>query len=484
MLWGRFRTAGRSGSVVLIPLIYLVLPNLPIWIFEKQMALYPHGYINVESLLVGVFAVFLPRILTFFFLFIETAAAFVYLICYTYQFSLSSLLASTHYLSLLPVGRRSSIVLAFFAVTVVSALVAWATPQPQGLNRALASAILLLSAVLLVGLDTLDGQNPTIARDASHAVRRISISPLAELGERGLFFHWLEASSHSLKDVPVASASAVGTHFLDQTTPAKAPNVVLVVIESWGLLLNSQLADAITAGYQDLAINKKYSVSFGTVPFTGLTVPGEARELCHSSVGFGIVHLTAAHENDCLPAVLHSHGYKDIAVHGYVGGMFEREKWYRTIGFDQRWFGPDLEQLGLSHCDGAFPGICDGDIANWIGRSLLSETEDQPRFVYWVTLNSHLPVIDPTFLPSDTNVCSSFTELNDSRPLCSWFRLILQVHRSVQRVALQDRVRPTVFILVGDHAPPFSNPVLRQLFSESKVPYVVLTPRIEGLADE
>jgi hypothetical protein len=36
--------------------------------------------------------------------------------------------------------------------------------------------------------------------------------------------------------------------------------------------------------------------------------------------------------------------------------------------------------------------------------------------------------------------------------------------------------RPTIFILVGDHAPPFADPRLRSEFSASQVPYVMLTP--------
>jgi len=37
--------------------------------------------------------------------------------------------------------------------------------------------------------------------------------------------------------------------------------------------------------------------------------------------------------------------------------------------------------------------------------------------------------------------------------------------------------RPTVFVIVGDHAPPFGDPGLRSRFSQTDVPYVVLLPR-------
>jgi hypothetical protein len=50
------------------------------------------------------------------------------------------------------------------------------------------------------------------------------------------------------------------------------------------------------------------------------------------------------------------------------------------------------------------------------------------------------------------------------------------VHASVSQVATQQLARPTIFILVGDHAPPFADPHLRSEFSASQVPYVMLTP--------
>jgi hypothetical protein len=45
---------------------------------------------------------------------------------------------------------------------------------------------------------------------------------------------------------------------------------------------------------------------------------------------------------------------------------------------------------GLPDCFGAFFGTCDAAIADWIGRRL--GKHDDPYFVHWVTLNSHLPV--------------------------------------------------------------------------------------------
>jgi phosphoglycerol transferase MdoB-like AlkP superfamily enzyme len=205
-------------------------------------------------------------------------------------------------------------------------------------------------------------------------------------------------------------------------------------------------------------------------------VPGETRELCHVSAGFGIIQASADQVRQCLPATFHARGYRNLAIHGYVGEMFSREKWYPRLGFDQTWFEPELAREGLPSCRGAFPGICDASIGNWIGHSLLAGDQARPLFIYWVTLNAHIPVPANPDLPGD-GVCATEPALRNSAPLCSWFRLEWAVHQSVQQAALQKTARPTIFILVGDHAPPFSNPQRREAFSSTEVPWIMLTPK-------
>jgi phosphoglycerol transferase MdoB-like AlkP superfamily enzyme len=278
------------------------------------------------------------------------------------------------------------------------------------------------------------------------------------------------------KNIPVPSASAGAISFVEhRASTEEAPDVVVILVESWGLSLDPRLAEALTAPYDDPRISRKFQASYGAVRFTGLTLPGEARELCHSTLGFGILRASGETARQCMPAFFHARGYENIALHGYVGQMYNRNALYPNLGFDHVWFGPDLRKLGLPDCHGAFPGICDTSIASWIGASLLDEKQDKPRFIYWVTLNSHLPVPANPDLPDD-GVCALQPALENSAALCSWFRLVRAVHQSVQQMALGPTARPTLFLLVGDHAPPFGATRLRETFSSTQVPYVLLTP--------
>jgi phosphoglycerol transferase MdoB-like AlkP superfamily enzyme len=155
--------------------------------------------------------------------------------------------------------------------------------------------------------------------------------------------------------------------------------------------------------------------------------------------------------------------------------MFERSSWYRKIHFEETWFRSQLSQEGLPECPGPFPGICDAAIPGWIEGRL--QHANEPQFIYWLTLNSHLPV-PITNMVKDPPSCSSTAVLEDDG-ICAWYRLVFNVHRSVAELARKAEGRPTVFVVVGDHAPPFSSEKRRDEFSHSVVPYIVLSPKRE-----
>jgi hypothetical protein len=281
--------------------------------------------------------------------------------------------------------------------------------------------------------------------------------------------------------IPVPSASAAAVRFVglesdkSDKDDRRMPNIVLVLVESWGLATDSVISKSLAQPYLQPGLLTRYEVLQGTVPFYGSTVPGESRELCDSKIGFHILKASAQELQACLPQRLSALGYHSMAVHGMDGHMFDRLIWYRSIGFQEQWFRDRFKQQGLPDCVGAFTGTCDAAVAKWIERRL-AQQEPNPNFVYWVTLNSHLPV--PTPAPLLAGESCSLTPLLSQQPaFCSWYQLVANVHHSVSQVALSELARPTVFVIVGDHAPGFANQALRSQFSSEVVPYVVLAPR-------
>jgi len=463
----------QSHSLI-APLAYLILPNLPLLLMQHVLSLVPHGYINVECLLIGLISLFLPRVIIFLLLAIEITGAIAYAICYSFQFTFGELLTSAHFTGALPLDRKVEIAGAILLVTSVAAIVAFAVPRPR--SRWSAVGCILALIIFVNVIDALDGQNPYSPKDVILVSRRVTVCPWLTLAVRGHFFSSVDVRSLSSQDKGMESASAHAVKSLTALPASAHPNVVLVVVESWGLLKDAVLAKPLTAPYNDSQLTAVYQVSYGSVPFDGLTVPGEVRELCHSHLGFGVFRASLSEADACLPEMFRARGYQTHAVHGYMGAMFQRDQWYKRIGFATASFEPDLHRDGLPGCPGAFPGICDSSIPPWIGDHLLANSDDAPQFVYWVTLNSHIPVPVHPHLPGDST-CASQPDLSSSDALCSWFRLVFAVHQSIRDLALRPTTRPTVFVLVGDHAPPFATPQLRDKFSDTVVPFIVLTPR-------
>ncbi len=284
-------------------------------------------------------------------------------------------------------------------------------------------------------------------------------------------------SKASIVSLPGASAVAFRQLNLAALSGPEKPNVVFVLLESWGLSNDPSLESTLVSPYSQPEVLARYRVSTGTVAFKGPTLGGEGRELCGTDIGFRLMAAKKSDPKSCLPDWLAAQGYHNVALHGLDGRFFERMDWYPRIGFNEMFFRDQFKQQGLSECFGAFTGICDADIARWIGNRL-SKPQSQPQFVYWVTLNSHLPVPVPS--PLQNGAPCLLPPLTKDVTLCSWYQLVANVHSSTARLAMTALSRPTVFIIVGDHAPPFGDPALRSAFSSTVVPYILLMPRVDA----
>lgn len=467
----------RAPGYCLIAL-YLILPLLLLHIQASVLGSLDHRQFNLEFLLLGAFCVFLPRSLGFVLLFSEFLADCVYQICIVYQTWPDRLLTLQRYTRFLPTSRiLAGAGLLFLGLLVCATLV---LIRPRQDERLCTSIGLLACLLALLSVDVITGHNLLFLRRDSASLPRIVRTPVLSLGFRQQLYHNLLKQAAHGDDLPMPSASLQLLPILNR--PDGSPthvNVVLIMVESWGLSHDPQMARALTAPYQDPSIRTAYTVEQGTIPFMGATMAGEARELCHSGMALSILHISGSRAGGCLPDKLRERGYRTVSFHGFSGAMYFRDELYPKLGFDKSWFMEDLTKAGLPRCGGPFPGVCDAAVAQFMSARLAAAPQTQPQFFYWVSLNSHLPVPLKTDIPDDGS-CLKQPSLRASANLCSWFRLVRQVHESVAQMAIQSVSRPTVFLLVGDHAPPFRDAALRESFDPSDVPYVLLVPTALG----
>jgi hypothetical protein len=476
---------------------YAIFANLPYWIVAREFGFRDLGWFCVSYATAGLIALAMPRILAAGLLFAVMIVDLLCGICFTFSLPvrecLTNLSVAHAFTGHRLLGVMAVGLLALLAAATAALLPGKTLPKAQ---RVRAAACLIAFAAAIVGADSLSIRTATghlpaffhmphlqdgTVLDKLNVPRlaRIPIIRLARLQMAEGRMNSLDKSGPA-SAYPASSATTVamrGGGIPQGGSNGDFPNVVLVMVESWGLATDPPLSEALVEPYRQPNVNARYEVIRGSVPFHGPTIPGEGRELCRSAIGFHLLTAPAADLRSCLPDRLAALGYDTIAVHGMSGHMFNRSTWYSTIGFKERWFHEQLQQQGLPDCAGVFTGTCDADIAAWIARRL-EEDSSRPKFVHWMTLNSHLPVPVPSYL-SNGAPCLPTLGLTPNSALCSWYQLVANVHRSVAQLATGPLSRSTVFVIVGDHAPPFGDPVLHGRFSQSDVPYVVLLPRAQ-----
>jgi protein-S-isoprenylcysteine O-methyltransferase Ste14 len=279
---------------------------------------------------------------------------------------------------------------------------------------------------------------------------------------------------------PAAAASMLLGTPSSPDPSARGPNVVLIVVESLGDPLDPAWRNALLAPFSTPQIAKLYSVAFTTTPFAGATLAGEVRELCHARLDLwrGPLAINTGNFATCLPNRFDAAGYSTVAIHPDAGAWRGRDLWYRRMGF-RTVVSRDVllgDGLDFFHSDGLGAGASDAEISDWIGSHYLSADSASPSFIYWLTANAHLP--EPSRLPAGYDAdCAVIPGAANTAGVCSWYRIETKLLQGIARLALSPTRRPTVFVVVGDHVPPFGDPALRSQFVPGEVLTITMLPR-------
>ncbi|NJM50035.1 MAG: sulfatase-like hydrolase/transferase [Sphingomonadales bacterium] len=252
-------------------------------------------------------------------------------------------------------------------------------------------------------------------------------------------------------------------------------HLMLVVVESLGVPHdNAEMNRLLFAHYKESgAVQSRYTLSQGTTPFYNSTTSGEVRELCGRWGDY--YDLLDKKDAGCLPARLAQKGYATEAVHSFVGSFFKRETWYPNIGFEKRSFADDLKGKGARPCGGVFPGACDRDVVKILGDKL--RKAEKPTFLYWLTLNSHLPV--PPGLNLNVDKCERVSaKLAAQFPqICRQFAIWNDIDVAMVKEITAKDFPATDILIVGDHMPPFFDKHQRTQFDAESVPWLYLRHR-------
>lgn len=240
--------------------------------------------------------------------------------------------------------------------------------------------------------------------------------------------------------------------------------VMIVLVESMGLPIRGELLAWLEGNIAPPGSNG-HEVSRAPVEFRGPTTWGELRTLCGLDGSYD--KLDGSRAGGCLPLQLKKFGWTSIGYHGFTGNMFDRRSWWPIVGIEQRYFAEQLRSTTGRQCGAAFRGICDQDVLVAAAARL------GPRqLVYVLTLNTHLPM-EPQPVPAPLQLLCSRAEApaEACQLLAAFGSLLAEIHR------LAEAHPETLFLVVGDHAPPFRERNARKVFAADAVPAWLLVPR-------
>ena len=104
----------------------------------------------------------------------------------------------------------------------------------------------------------------------------------------------------------------------------------------------------------------------------------------------------------------------------------------------------------------------------------------KPRFIYWLTLNTHIPVA-PGEARTDFH-CANDAGGFGRPPVCRMAELWHDVFTVVAKLARDPAVGPADILIVGDHAPPLWSKRGRAQFAPGQVAWYRLQPRVNAPA--
>ena len=225
--------------------------------------------------------------------------------------------------------------------------------------------------------------------------------------------------------------------------------------------------DTVPREWLDHRLNsKKFNVSAFEISFRGATTSGELRSLCGLEGSYTALNLS--NTESCLPRLLAKNDWRITGFHGFSQRMFDRQSWWPLIGLEQSSFMESPDVLALGRCGNAFRGACDKDLLKLaVGHAAVPKS-----FVYVLTLGTHLPVLPVDIPPTLSSIC-------DQRRLpANACRHIAALGDVLSNVITSTEALPTtpLVVVVGDHAPPFSDLEERSSFKQDRVPGFILEP--------
>lgn len=320
-----------------------------------------------------------------------------------------------------------------------------------------------ITVVLLLLGDISNGSSLLGNRDRWGVSLNIAGSPIATM----VALQNRQEQSAPLRPLPIEDTAQGLEDIPDWAAHHEDRGVLFVIVESLGRPRSPALYEWLKNQLASADLDDRFTIRAAEIPFAGATTSGELRSLCALTGSYR--ELDEVNAAECLPWRLRRLGWTTVGMHGFSGRMFDRRQWWPLTGLQETNFADTPLFAAAPLCGSLFRGVCDERLV----RQAVEALEPGRRFVYLLTLNTHLPV-EPR--PLSTELASLCQNSGVHANSCQLTAQLGDVLRSVS-VAVSATRHPPLVVIVGDHAPPFALNASREDFFPDTVPGFVLAPR-------
>ncbi len=241
--------------------------------------------------------------------------------------------------------------------------------------------------------------------------------------------------------------------------PTQKPHIIFVMNESFfdvTRLPGLTFSQDPLPNYHRLAAESTYG-PFYTITCGGGTGWVEMETFTGVSMeeldgGTANTELTAA-EYEALPSyvrVLDENGYETIAFHAHTSELYNRDKNYPHIGFDQVLFYEEFQE-NATYEGGYFDDNSTADVI----ISLFEEYRDTPTYLYAMTMQNHQPYYAGRYDPERLEVESDLLSQKDLEVLNCYVSGLCDADRMLGKLVdyFSAVDEPVILVFTGDHVP-------------------------------
>ena len=148
--------------------------------------------------------------------------------------------------------------------------------------------------------------------------------------------------------------------------------------------------------------------------------------------------------------VLKENGYRTIAFHAHTNALYNRDRNYPRLGFDQvLFFDPYLEQATFAG------GYFDDDSAADVIISLFEENREEPVFLYTMTMQNHQPYYAGRYDREAVEVSSPLLSQEELEGVSCYVTGLYDADRMLGRLVdyFSQIDEPVILVFAGDHTP-------------------------------